>query len=108
MRKRLATCLVYGFALTAMTYAVWQADISILPVASATWASGCCQASDDCRGNFVCYSKPAEWEDCGVLKHFDPDCNCLVVDAVLSNYCNPPGHPPGGDGGGIRPGVPLD
>jgi hypothetical protein len=107
MKNGFRALLVYGFALTAMAYAVWQGDISILPVASAEWTNGCCQASSDCRGNFVCYSKPAGWEDCAVIKHFDPDCSCLVVDAVLSNYCNPPGQPPGGEGQ-PRDGVPLD
>jgi hypothetical protein len=98
MKNRLRALLVYGFAITAMAYGGWLGEISLVPTASADWANGCCQASSDCRGNFVCYTKPAGWEDCAILKHYDPECNCMVVDAVLSNYCNPPGQPPGGEG----------
>lgn len=107
MKKKLLGLSVYGFALAAMTYAIWQADISILPVASAAWPNGCCLGSNDCGGNKICWPKPQEWEACFVGRHYDPDCNCMVVDVVLPNYCNPPGQPPGG-GGGKGPGDILD
>ena len=82
-----------------MSYAIWQADISIIPIASASWVNGCCTASSDCGGNFVCYPRPAGLELCEVLKHYDRNCDCMVIDVTHANYCNPPGHPPGMEGG---------
>jgi hypothetical protein len=102
MSKRLQAMLVYGFAITSMTYAIWQADITILPISSADWANGCCVGSNDCGGNFICWNKPAGWSDCSVTQYYDPSCECFVP-VIKPNYCNPPSQPPGG-GGGKGPG----
>lgn len=99
MRKRFRALLVYGFALTAMTYAIWQADIPILPVASADWGNGCCLSSDDCGRNFICWNKPGGWADCRIDRYFDSECQCWQ-EVARPNYCNPPGQRPDNEGKG--------
>jgi hypothetical protein len=99
MKVRFRDLLLYAFVISAMTYAVWQAGFSIVPVASAAWENGCCLGSNDCRGNLICYPKPADWGDCNVTAMYDPSCDC-IRRVTVSNYCNPIGQPPNGGGGG--------
>jgi hypothetical protein len=106
MKNRFRALLVYGFALTAMSYAIWQADLSVLPVASAEWTNGCCMGSNDCGNNMICWTKPSGWEDCFVGQWYDSECDCMLTRRI-ENYCNPPGQPPGG-GSGKGPGGILD
>lgn len=98
MRGRLRFLLVYGFALGAMTYSIWAADLSVLPVASAEWTNGCCVGSNECPGNFICWNKPAGWADCSVTYYYDSQCDCWVP-IIKPNYCNPMDQPPGQEGG---------
>jgi hypothetical protein len=96
MRRSLKVFLVCGFAVAAMSYAVWQADIPILPVASAEWANGCCNGTNDCSGTLVCFNRPKNWAACRVDCAYPegvPDC------VETPNYCNPAGQDPGGGDG---------
>ena len=66
MWRKLRAFLVVAFSLTAMSYAILESGIAVYPV-QASWSKGCCNSTQDCSGNMICYTSeyPSGWGTCG-------------------------------------------
>jgi hypothetical protein len=95
--------VVHLLAIIGMLYSATRLDTSWITRVSAAWPNGCCEVSDDCAGELLCYSHP-EARACGKTLVIDE--NGQAVEKTLYGYCNDRSIEVGSDDGGGMEDIP--